>query len=76
MPVSQKTTNRKLPLTPSAEEGPYYIPGSPERQRIADTGTSGSRLVVEGRVLERHGRPIAQACLDFWHAGGKGGQFA
>jgi protocatechuate 3,4-dioxygenase beta subunit len=72
MPVSQKPTNRKLPLTPSVEEGPYYTPGSPERQRITDPGTSGSRLVVEGCVLERHGRPIAHACLDFWHADGHG----
>jgi protocatechuate 3,4-dioxygenase beta subunit len=70
MLVSQKTTNRKSPLTPSVEEGPYYTPGSPKRQRIADPGTSGSRLVVEGRVLERHGRPIAHAYLDFWHADG------
>ena len=35
-------------------------------------GISGSRLVVEGRVLDRHGRPIAHACLDFWHADGHG----
>ena len=63
---------RKLTLTPPVDEGPYYTPGSPERRAIAGKGTVGTKLVVEGRVLDRNGRPIAHAWLDFWHADGNG----
>jgi protocatechuate 3,4-dioxygenase beta subunit len=72
MAALHKKTNRNLPLTASVEEGPYYIPGSPERRSIAGPGTPGSVLIVEGRVLESSGQPIAHACLDFWHADGHG----
>jgi protocatechuate 3,4-dioxygenase beta subunit len=59
-------------LTPSLEEGPFYKAGSPERTSIAETGTTGSKLVVEGYVFDRNCRPIANAWLDFWQADGKG----
>ena len=69
---SKAQSERKLPLTPPVDEGPYYTPGSPERTSIAEKGTPGIKLVVEGKVLERNGRPIAQAWLDFWQADGEG----
>ena len=59
-------------MTPSVEEGPYYKPGSSERTTIAEKGTPGTRLLVEGRVLDRNGNPIAHAWVDFWHADGHG----
>jgi protocatechuate 3,4-dioxygenase beta subunit len=59
-------------LTSSVEEGPYYKTGSPERKNIVEAGTPGAKLVLEGRVLETSGRPIAHAWLDFWHADGHG----
>lgn len=59
-------------LTPSLEEGPFYKPGSSERTNIADPGTTGSKLVVEGYVLDRNCQPIASAWLDFWQADGNG----
>jgi protocatechuate 3,4-dioxygenase beta subunit len=62
----------KLPLTPGVEEGPYYKPGSPERRVITGQGIPGSRLVIEGRVLDKNGRPVAGAWLDFWQADGQG----
>ncbi len=69
---SKTQSERKLPLTPPVDEGPYYTPGSPERTSIAEKGTPGIKLVVEGKVLDRNGRPIAQAWLDFWQADGEG----
>ncbi len=64
--------SKKLNVTASVEEGPYYKPGSPERTNIVESGTVGTRLVVEGRVLDRSGNPVAHAWLDFWHADGIG----
>ena len=65
-------TEGKLELTPYVEEGPYYKPGSPERIAIARKGTPGTKLIVQGRVLDKDGNPISRAWIDFWHADGKG----
>jgi protocatechuate 3,4-dioxygenase beta subunit len=67
-----KMMEKKRAPTAAVEEGPYYTPGSPERQNIADTGTPGTQLVVEGRVLDVYGKPVAHAWLDFWQADGLG----
>ena len=53
-------------------EGPYYKKDSPERIDIVENGTKGEKLVVEGRVLDKEGRAIAGAWIDFWQADGKG----
>ena len=62
----------KREITAAVEEGPFYKAGSPERKNIVEAGTVGSRLVLEGRVLDRNGQPVAKAWLDFWHADGNG----
>jgi protocatechuate 3,4-dioxygenase beta subunit len=73
MPAKKATTASKLILTPSVEEGPYYKEGSPELTAIiADPDTPGTKLTVQGHVLDKSGKPIANAWLDFWHANGKG----
>jgi protocatechuate 3,4-dioxygenase beta subunit len=59
-------------VTPPLEEGPFYKTGSPERTSIAEPGTAGSKLVVEGYVFDRNCRPIANAWIDFWQADGRG----
>ena len=64
--------NAQLALTATVEEGPYYKTGSPERNTILQPGTTGSRLTLEGKVLNRNGQPVARAWLDFWHADGNG----
>jgi protocatechuate 3,4-dioxygenase beta subunit len=61
-----------LALTAAVEEGPYYKTGSPERKSIADPGTRGSKIILEGRVLDKNGTPVSGAWLDFWHADGRG----
>ncbi|OGO06461.1 MAG: hypothetical protein A2Y92_06245, partial [Chloroflexi bacterium RBG_13_57_8] len=65
-------SKRRLSLTPPVEEGPYYKEGSPGRKNIVGKRTPGTKLIVEGRVLDRSGGPIAGAWLDFWHAGSDG----
>jgi protocatechuate 3,4-dioxygenase beta subunit len=72
MPTKKKRTVPPLALSTPVEEGPYYKPGSPERKNIVEAGTTGTRLVLEGRVLDTRGRPVPRAWLDFWHADGNG----
>jgi protocatechuate 3,4-dioxygenase beta subunit len=72
MTIAKKTVKVNLKLTPPVEEGPYYKPGSQERKNTVEPSTPGIKLTVEGRVLDREGRPIANAWLDFWHADGSG----
>ncbi len=59
-------------LTPLVEEGPFYKSGSPKRTSIAEPGTAGRRIVIEGYVFDRNCRPIENAWLDFWQADGRG----
>src|SRR5918993_5379531 len=43
--------------TPEQTEGPYFLPDSPERTSLVESGVRGSRLVVAGRVLDPNCRP-------------------
>jgi protocatechuate 3,4-dioxygenase beta subunit len=54
--------------TPSAGEGPYFAPRSPERTTLLEPGLAGTPIDLTGRVLDTHGRPVPRALLDFWHA--------
>ncbi len=67
--VSSECSGR---LTPSVGEGPFYKTGSPERTVIAEEGTAGGKLIVEGYVFSKKCQTIANAWLDFWQADGTG----
>lgn len=57
--------------TPRAIEGPLYIAGAPLSKREArlDEGDPrGEVFVMEGRVLDVDGKPVAGAIMDVWHA--------
>ena len=58
-------------LTPEQTEGPFYKPGSPERERV-DQGATGQALVLEGRVFSARCRPVGHARMEFWQADGRG----
>ena len=55
-------------LSPAQTEGPYFKASSPLRASLLETGTTGTKLVVSGRVLSRDCKPVAAALVDFWHA--------
>lgn len=49
--------------------GPFYVPGSPVREfgaSILENEDPGPRLLVQGRVVDLEGKPIAGALLDIW----------
>jgi catechol 1,2-dioxygenase len=57
--------------TPRAIEGPLYIAGAPLSRyetRLDEGEPRGEVLVMEGRVLDEHGQPVAGALVDVWHA--------
>lgn len=58
--------------TPRAIEGPLYVAGAPLSKGEArlDEGDAqrGEIFVMEGRVLDAHGQPVAGASVDVWHA--------
>src|SRR5438046_9262947 len=55
-------------LTPAQPEGPYFKPGSPPRTSLIESGMTGTRLLLSGRVLTLACAPVAGATLDFWQA--------
>lgn len=57
--------------TPRTIEGPLYVGGAPLSDGAAwlDDGVEkGEVLVMQGRVLDTAGRPVAGAVVDVWHA--------
>lgn len=59
-------------VTAQQTEGPFYTPKTPHRRDIRDPDAQAPALVVTGRVLDLHCRPIAGAVLDFWQTGDDG----
>jgi protocatechuate 3,4-dioxygenase beta subunit len=62
----------QLELTPQETAGPFFRPNSPLRADFRESGLTGTPCRVSGFVLDRRGRPISGALLDFWHADGDG----
>ena len=63
-------------LTTRDVEGPFYERGSPVTNRIVPDGDlkPSTRISLGGRVLVRRCRPIANAAVDVWYAGGNPGK--
>src|SRR5438552_5639604 len=67
-PAAASTSACPTQLTPAQTEGPYFKPGSPARTSLIETGMTGTRLVLSGRVLTPACELVAGATLDFWQA--------
>lgn len=62
--------------TQRAIEGPLYIADAPLTEgeaRLDTDADDGKVLFVEGTVRDAHGKPIAGAIVDVWHANSQGG---
>lgn len=53
--------------------GIFYLPGAPVTADLWRDGDQGERLGLQGRVLDRRGRPVAGALVELWHADATGG---
>jgi protocatechuate 3,4-dioxygenase beta subunit len=62
----------QLELTPEETAGPFFRPNSPLKSDFRGPGVKGVPIRLSGFVLDRKGRPISGALLDFWHADANG----
>src|SRR5262245_38675992 len=63
-----------LGITPSQTVGPYFaimVRGRLASRQITDA-TAGTRIQVEGRVLDGAGEPIPDALVETWQADANG----
>jgi protocatechuate 3,4-dioxygenase beta subunit len=58
----------ELTLTPTQIEGPYYRMNSPHRASLLEPGITGTPMLLTGRVMNEHGKPIPGAVVDFWQS--------
>lgn len=61
--------------TPRTIEGPLYVAGAPlceGEARLDDGRDPGLPMLLEGRVLDLAGQPLAGAIVDVWHANTQG----
>lgn len=52
--------------TPGQEEGPFYRLFSSQKPALREADMKGTPLELTGRVLDKRGKPLANALLDFW----------
>jgi protocatechuate 3,4-dioxygenase beta subunit len=57
-----------LETTPQETIGPAFEPNSPIKSDFRESGVTGEPVTLTGFVLDRKGKPIKGALLDFWHA--------
>jgi len=62
----------QLKLTPEETAGPFFNPESPLKADFRESGLVGIPIRITGFVLDRRGKPINGALLDFWHADAEG----
>ncbi len=60
----------RLVLTPSQTVGPFFhlALDRPEWADLTAGNPEGDRIVIEGRVTDGDGAPVADACLELWQA--------
>jgi protocatechuate 3,4-dioxygenase beta subunit len=61
-----------LEVTPKETIGPAFKPNSPLKNDFREPGVTGVPVDLSGFVLDRKGKPIRGAILDFWHADADG----
>lgn len=62
----------QIELTPEETAGPFFKPESPLKANFREAGLAGIPTRITGFVLDRRGKAISGALLDFWHADAEG----
>jgi protocatechuate 3,4-dioxygenase alpha subunit len=64
----------KLIATPGQTVGPFFALGldRPEWSNLSRNNPQGTRIVIEGRVLDGDGAPVPDAVLELWQANAAG----
>jgi protocatechuate 3,4-dioxygenase, alpha subunit len=64
----------RLVVTPSQTVGPFFhlALDRPEWADLTTGNPEGERIVVEGRMTDGDGTPVADACLELWQANAAG----
>jgi protocatechuate 3,4-dioxygenase beta subunit len=53
-------------------EGPFFKPSSPQRADLVEPASKARLVELNGQVLTRSCRPVAQTLVDLWHADERG----
>lgn len=71
--LTSRKSLAQIPLTPSCGNktlsqlaGPFFMPGSPERTKLAMPNEKGQIFQLFGEVVDTACKPIPGAILDFW----------
>ena len=70
-------TVKSPPATPEDDLGPFYPPDwsgeiDADLTRFAGAGAEGTPLRLTGRVVDRKGRPVADAVVEIWQTDARG----
>jgi protocatechuate 3,4-dioxygenase beta subunit len=58
--------------TPSQTEGPFFKPRTPMRADLVEPNARAKLAVLEGQIVTRRCRPVANALIELWHADERG----
>merc|ERR1712172_473998 len=71
--ITLTTSQQNCRLTTRDVEGPFYESGAPEVIQVApsnELNDPNTDILIEGTVLNKQCRPITNAVVDIWYAGG------
>ena len=66
-----QTLDHQCTLTEKNAEGPYYVSGAPQKEKLGES-LDGERLIVSGNVLDYNCDPVPNAIIDVWQTDSHG----
>ena len=66
-----QTSDHLCALTEDNAEGPYYVAGAPQKEKLGKF-QDGQRLIISGTVVDRNCNPVPGAIIDVWQTDSEG----